>query len=137
MSWKRVCSLDDLEEGKKLAVEVDGEPVAIVCSEDSVFAILDEQSSRAQRQIPFAVQVFGTLAPIILAAIGKQRRGSELGAAVHDVGRADGTKRHRAHTRRLVPSGRRDLIVIDQGAWGICSHTDLRNAVLRSLSIIS
>jgi 3-phenylpropionate/trans-cinnamate dioxygenase ferredoxin subunit len=39
--WTRVCSLDDLEEGKKLAVEVDGEPVAIVCSEDSVFAIRD------------------------------------------------------------------------------------------------
>jgi 3-phenylpropionate/trans-cinnamate dioxygenase ferredoxin subunit len=41
MSFTRVCSLDDLEEGKKLAVEVDGEPVAIVCSEDSVFAIRD------------------------------------------------------------------------------------------------
>jgi 3-phenylpropionate/trans-cinnamate dioxygenase ferredoxin component len=37
--FTRVCALDDLDEGKMLEVEVDGEPVAIICSEDSVFAI--------------------------------------------------------------------------------------------------
>jgi 3-phenylpropionate/trans-cinnamate dioxygenase ferredoxin subunit len=37
--FTRVCWLDDLDEGKMLEVEVEGEPVAIICSEDSVFAL--------------------------------------------------------------------------------------------------
>ena len=37
--FHRVCSIFDLDEGKVLTAEVEGEPVAIVCSQDSVFAI--------------------------------------------------------------------------------------------------
>jgi 3-phenylpropionate/trans-cinnamate dioxygenase ferredoxin subunit len=39
--FHRVCSIFDLDEGKVLAAEVEGEPVAVACSQDSVFAIRD------------------------------------------------------------------------------------------------
>ena len=39
--FRRVCSIFDLDEGKVLTAEVEGEPVAIVSSQDSVFAIRD------------------------------------------------------------------------------------------------
>jgi 3-phenylpropionate/trans-cinnamate dioxygenase ferredoxin subunit len=39
--FHRVCSIFDLDEGKVLTTEVEGEPVAIACSQDSVFAIRD------------------------------------------------------------------------------------------------
>ena len=39
--FHRVCSIFDLDEGKVLTAEVEGEPVAIACSQDSVFAIRD------------------------------------------------------------------------------------------------
>ena len=39
--FHRVCSIFDLDEGKVLTAEVEGEPVAIVCAQDSVFAIRD------------------------------------------------------------------------------------------------
>jgi len=41
MSFKRVCALSDLSEGQSLAVEMEGEPVAIVRTEGEVFAIRD------------------------------------------------------------------------------------------------
>ena len=37
--FHRVCSIFDLDEGKVVTAEVEGEPVAIVSSQDSVFAI--------------------------------------------------------------------------------------------------
>jgi 3-phenylpropionate/trans-cinnamate dioxygenase ferredoxin component len=37
--FHRVCSIFDLDEGKVVTAEVEGEPVAIVSSHDSVFAI--------------------------------------------------------------------------------------------------
>lgn len=39
--YKRVCALSDLSEGQSLAVEMEGEPVAIVRTEGEVFAIRD------------------------------------------------------------------------------------------------
>ena len=39
--FKRACALSDLSEGESLAVENDGEPVAIVRTEGEVFAIRD------------------------------------------------------------------------------------------------
>ena len=39
--FKRACALSDLSEGESLAVEIDGEPVAIVRTEGEVFAIRD------------------------------------------------------------------------------------------------
>lgn len=39
--FKRVCALSDLAEGQSLAVETEGEPVAIVRTEGEVFAIRD------------------------------------------------------------------------------------------------
>jgi 3-phenylpropionate/trans-cinnamate dioxygenase ferredoxin component len=39
--FTRACSLDDLADGEPLAVEVGGEPVAIVRTEGEVFAIRD------------------------------------------------------------------------------------------------
>jgi 3-phenylpropionate/trans-cinnamate dioxygenase ferredoxin component len=39
--FKRACALSDLSEGESLAVEIDGEPVAIVATEGEVFAIRD------------------------------------------------------------------------------------------------
>jgi 3-phenylpropionate/trans-cinnamate dioxygenase ferredoxin subunit len=41
MSFERVCALDDVPAMGALAVEVDGEPVAVVRSNGDVFAILD------------------------------------------------------------------------------------------------
>ena len=41
MSFKRACGLSDLAEGQSLAVELEGEPVAIVRTEGEVFAIRD------------------------------------------------------------------------------------------------
>ena len=41
MSFKRACALSDLSEGQSLAVEMEGEPVAIVRTEGEVFAIRD------------------------------------------------------------------------------------------------
>ena len=39
--FKRACALSDLSEGESLAVEIDGEPVAIIRTEGEVFAIRD------------------------------------------------------------------------------------------------
>jgi 3-phenylpropionate/trans-cinnamate dioxygenase ferredoxin component len=39
--WARACALADLGEGDSLAVEVHGEPVAIVRTEGEVFALRD------------------------------------------------------------------------------------------------
>ena len=39
--FKKACALSDLSEGESLAVEIDGEPVAIVATEGEVFAIRD------------------------------------------------------------------------------------------------
>jgi 3-phenylpropionate/trans-cinnamate dioxygenase ferredoxin subunit len=41
VSFKRACALSDLSEGGSLAVEMEGEPVAIVRTEGEVFAIRD------------------------------------------------------------------------------------------------
>jgi 3-phenylpropionate/trans-cinnamate dioxygenase ferredoxin component len=41
MSFKRACALSDLSAGQSLAVEMEGEPVAIVRTEGEVFAIRD------------------------------------------------------------------------------------------------
>ena len=41
MTFKRACALSDLAEGESLAVELEGEPVAIVRTEGEVFAIRD------------------------------------------------------------------------------------------------
>jgi 3-phenylpropionate/trans-cinnamate dioxygenase ferredoxin subunit len=41
MSFERVCALADLAEGSVVAVDVDGEPVAVVRSGGEVFAISD------------------------------------------------------------------------------------------------
>jgi 3-phenylpropionate/trans-cinnamate dioxygenase ferredoxin subunit len=41
VNFKRACSLSDLSEGESLAVEIGGEPVAIVRTEGEVFAIRD------------------------------------------------------------------------------------------------
>ena len=41
MNFKRACALSDLSKGESLAVEIDGEPVAIVATEGEVFAIRD------------------------------------------------------------------------------------------------
>jgi len=41
VSFKRACALSDLAEGGSLAVELEGEPVAIVRTEGEVFAIRD------------------------------------------------------------------------------------------------
>jgi 3-phenylpropionate/trans-cinnamate dioxygenase ferredoxin subunit len=41
MSFERVCALDDVPAMGALAVEVNGEPVAVVRSNGDVFAILD------------------------------------------------------------------------------------------------
>ena len=45
--FTRVCSVADLTEGGSLAVEVGGEPVALVRTEGEVFAIRDECSHAA------------------------------------------------------------------------------------------
>jgi 3-phenylpropionate/trans-cinnamate dioxygenase ferredoxin subunit len=42
--WRRACALSDLAEGQALAVEVNGEPVALVRTEGEVFALRDECS---------------------------------------------------------------------------------------------
>jgi 3-phenylpropionate/trans-cinnamate dioxygenase ferredoxin component len=42
--FRRACALSDLADGESLAVEVDGEPVAVVRAEGTVFAIRDECS---------------------------------------------------------------------------------------------
>ena len=39
--YKRACALSDLSEGQSLAVEMEGEPVAIIRTEGEVFAIRD------------------------------------------------------------------------------------------------
>jgi len=39
--FKRACALSDLTDGESLAVEIGGEPVAIVRTEGEVFAIRD------------------------------------------------------------------------------------------------
>ena len=39
--FKRVCALSEVAEGESLAVEIDGEPVAVVRTEGEVFAIRD------------------------------------------------------------------------------------------------
>jgi 3-phenylpropionate/trans-cinnamate dioxygenase ferredoxin subunit len=44
MGFTRACALADVEEGKALAVEVDGVELALVRSGDEVFAIFDECS---------------------------------------------------------------------------------------------
>ena len=41
MTFKRACALSDLAEGESLAVELEGEPVAVVRTEGEVFAIRD------------------------------------------------------------------------------------------------
>ena len=41
MSFERVCALDDIPADGALALEVDGEPVALVRSDGEVFAISD------------------------------------------------------------------------------------------------
>ena len=46
--FHRVCSVFDLDEGKVLTAEVEGEPVAIVVSQDLVFAIRDVCSHASQ-----------------------------------------------------------------------------------------
>jgi len=45
--FKRACALSDLTEGESLAVEIGGEPVAIVRTEGEVFAIRDVCSHAA------------------------------------------------------------------------------------------
>jgi 3-phenylpropionate/trans-cinnamate dioxygenase ferredoxin component len=42
--FQRACALSDLADGESLALELDGEPVAIVRTEGQVFAIRDECS---------------------------------------------------------------------------------------------
>ena len=44
MAFVRVCSVADVEDDSVIAVEVDGEPVAVVKSEGEFFAIRDECS---------------------------------------------------------------------------------------------
>ncbi len=44
MTFVEVCTLTDIPEGGVLAVEVDGEDVAIVRADDGVYAIQDECS---------------------------------------------------------------------------------------------
>ena len=51
MTFKRACALTDVAEGESLAVEVDGEQVAIVRTEGEVFAIRDECS---HAQVPLS-----------------------------------------------------------------------------------
>jgi 3-phenylpropionate/trans-cinnamate dioxygenase ferredoxin subunit len=41
VTFKRACALSDLSEGESLAVDLEGEPVAIVRTEGEVFAIRD------------------------------------------------------------------------------------------------
>ena len=51
MTFKRACALSDVAEGESLAVEIDGEQVAIVRTEGEVFAIRDECS---HAQVPLS-----------------------------------------------------------------------------------